>query len=232
MNIYRPNEIKTRLIYKITNLINGKTYFGKLTIKTERGFLNYWGSGTLIKRAIEKYGLNNFKKEVIIRGQFNLEQINKFEKCIIKQAKLLGKAEYNLQQGGDGGSAFGMFNPNYGNYWTNEQKQHNAEITKEWNKINPWIGCKHSEESKRKMREKAKNRNTNKHWFTNGRNEVQALECPTGFKFGRLKPVKSSFKKGHKPTLGTTGLHYYNNGKIQVMKKECPEGFVKGKLKI
>ena len=47
-------------IYQITNTINDKIYVGKhMTLDLHDG---YMGSGTLIKRAIEKYGIDFFKK--------------------------------------------------------------------------------------------------------------------------------------------------------------------------
>lgn len=54
-------------IYKITNLINGKSYIGKKKHKESDTPLeeSYMGSGRLIKEAIAKYGKDNFKKEII-----------------------------------------------------------------------------------------------------------------------------------------------------------------------
>ena len=48
-------------IYKITNLITGKIYIGK----DEANRPEYYGSGKLIRRSLEKYGKVNHTKEVI-----------------------------------------------------------------------------------------------------------------------------------------------------------------------
>ena len=50
-------------VYKTVNLLNGKFYFG--VHKTKNPNDEYLGSGTYIKRAVEKYGEQNFRKEVL-----------------------------------------------------------------------------------------------------------------------------------------------------------------------
>ncbi len=49
------------VIYKTTNLKNGKYYIGKQKSYTD----SYFGSGTALKFAIKKYGKENFKKEIL-----------------------------------------------------------------------------------------------------------------------------------------------------------------------
>jgi group I intron endonuclease len=87
------------IIYKTTNLINGKIYIGK----DEKNTPNYIGSGLLITRSIKKYGKENFKKE-ILETCLNKDELKAREQYWIKEYNstdiLVG---YNITKGGDGG---------------------------------------------------------------------------------------------------------------------------------
>ncbi len=48
-------------VYMTTNIINGKRYIGRDMHDNP----NYLGSGSILKKAIKKYGRDNFKKEVL-----------------------------------------------------------------------------------------------------------------------------------------------------------------------
>jgi hypothetical protein len=49
------------IIYKTTNIVNGKIYIGKDVDNDPK----YLGSGKILKNAIIKYGISNFIKEII-----------------------------------------------------------------------------------------------------------------------------------------------------------------------
>jgi group I intron endonuclease len=88
------------IIYKTINLINGKFYIGQ----DSKNNPAYLGSGTLLNAAIKKYGIENFKKEILEHCETK-SQLNEREKYWIKitDARNVG---YNIAEGGTGGNTF------------------------------------------------------------------------------------------------------------------------------
>lgn len=84
-------------IYKTTNLINGKVYIGQHIANGDK----YIGSGTIITKAIKKYGLSNFKIETL-EWCDNRETLNEREKYWIKATVDAESINcYNIKCGGD-----------------------------------------------------------------------------------------------------------------------------------
>lgn len=111
-------------VYKITNKINNKYYIGMH--KTDNLDDGYMGSGKIISQAVEKYGAENFIKEIL--HIFDNEEDMKSKE---KELVILEEMSYNLCPGGKGG--FGYIN--------------NSGITK-------FQGKKHSEKTKKFISEK------------------------------------------------------------------------------
>ena len=88
------------IIYKTTNLVNGKFYVGK-DAKNKKSYL---GSGIVLKQAIEKYGKENFKKEVLEVCK-TLDELSEKEKYWIGKLKAI-EFGYNLTKGGTGGDTW------------------------------------------------------------------------------------------------------------------------------
>lgn len=109
-------------VYEITNLINGKKYIGKRSCHCSIEEDKYMGSGKLLKLAINKYGIENFKKEILQTCQ-NEEMAFEWEKVYIEQVKAYKNLNYyNIASGGEGG------NTKAG--WNNEQhKEYSKKLS-------------------------------------------------------------------------------------------------------
>ena len=88
-------------IYKTTNLINNKIYIG-LKTKTPEESTDYLGSGTLLRRAIAKYGKENFRKDILAHSN-DIKTLRNMEIHYIKEHNSQDKSiGYNLIAGGGG----------------------------------------------------------------------------------------------------------------------------------
>lgn len=87
------------VIYKTTNIINNKVYIGQ----DKNNRQHYFGSGNLIKRAIKKYGKDNFIKEILCVCD-TMDDLNNMERFFINKYKSTEREiGYNIAVGGTNG---------------------------------------------------------------------------------------------------------------------------------
>ena len=153
------------LVYKIVNIINRKIYIGKHS--TKNPYDDYFGSGKEIRSAIEKYGIENFTKEIIFC-------FDKEEDAFLKEAEIVNldfvknENTYNIAVGGNGygGSWSGEKNPMYGKKHKQETKykistSHKGEKNPMYGMTgekNPFYGKHHTKETREKLSNAAKRR--------------------------------------------------------------------------
>ena len=202
-------------IYRITNLINGKTYIGQHKYKKLDDY--YMGSGVYLKKAKKKYGIENFKKEILEFNIPTVELANDWEQMYILFERAKGKAEYNIADGGAGHGGWNKGIPcseetkrklseaNKGRKLSEETRKKLSEARK---------GKKLSEETKRKMSEAMKGKHHTEEWKNKHSEAMKGRNNPM---FGKPCPNK--------------GTHWFNNGKICIRAEKCPEGFILGRLK-
>lgn len=93
------HEYSFHLIYKTTNLLNGKIYVGLHSTNNLND--RYLGSGWILKSAIKKYGRENFKKEVLLVLS-DREEAGEVEALLVDKEFIARPDTYNLQEGGMG----------------------------------------------------------------------------------------------------------------------------------
>ena len=135
--------------YKITNLINGKFYYGvHNTNNLEDG---YMGSGKLLHNAYKKYGIEKFKKE-ILKYFDTMDEAFQYEHKIVNEEMINNPNCYNIQIGG---KYFNTKNKvtvkdiNGNKFWVSKEEYlFNNDLEAIWK------GKHHKEETKEKVRNK------------------------------------------------------------------------------
>ena len=156
---------KIYCVYVHTNQINGKKYVGQ----TRQNPIKRWNAGRGYKKnpffwnAIQKYGWQNFKHEIIATNLTKTEA-DELEKKLIKEWRLLNpEYGYNLHEGGANGSVSdvakqnmskaksGVNHPWYGKHLPEAIRKKISESKNGTN--NSFYGKHHTEETKKKIRE-------------------------------------------------------------------------------
>lgn len=91
-------KYKYHYFYKITNLLNGHYYYGIHSTNDLND--GYMGSGSRLKYAFNKYGIENFKKE-IIKYFDNREDLANYEAEIVSEKLVHDINCYNISCGGE-----------------------------------------------------------------------------------------------------------------------------------
>lgn len=134
-------------IYETTNLINGKKYIGQKKYDNNRMWPSYLGSGTTLRKAIKKYGKENFKR-IILAEAYSKEELDQLEiYYIAKFNAVKSRLYYNLAYGGDGGSQTEESRKKISN--SLKGRKMNPEAVEKSRKSR--IGLKVSEETKQKI---------------------------------------------------------------------------------
>jgi len=208
-------EKQYHFIYKTTNVLNGKYYYGMHS--TDNLNDGYLGSGRRLKRSLNKYGKENHKVEHL---EFlpNRKALIEREKEIVDLNEIAKKECMNLKIGGDGGFPIGFDedtfhrmggrksgkihaeriknDPEYAKRhnmrW--QEMVNNARLTKKC--YYDWTGKKHTADEKKKIGIKnsktqlgVKNSQFNTCWITNGKENKKIQkesEIPIGWRLGRI----------------------------------------------
>lgn len=206
------------LVYKITNKLNGKIYVGKHKTKDESD--DYFGSGLLLERAVNKYGKENFVKEIIHRASSEKE-MNEMEAKIVDEDFVARSDTYNLKLGGQGGFDYILENKLFvtdklyeacrKNWKIGRAKlaelmtdeAYKAEFSKKisdglkqfyLNNTNPFKGKKHSDSAKEKMRQAKKGK-----CYGENNPSFGTMWITNGLESIKIKksdPIPTGFKKG------------------------------------
>lgn len=90
-------------VYKTVCLVNQKFYIG--VHKTDDPNDSYLGSGKYLKHAIAKYGVENFRKEVLAVFEV-ADEAFALERALVTRELVESKQCYNIKLGGEGGFDF------------------------------------------------------------------------------------------------------------------------------
>lgn len=143
---------KYHYFYKITNLINNHFYYGvHNTNDLDDG---YMGSGSRLHIAYQKYGIENFKKEIVKFFNSSKEAFE-YESEIVNEELTNNNECYNIQLGGRNGwndvtkNKIVVKYKNTEEYFLIDKEQYDSKIYD-----STWTGKHHKEETRNQVRNK------------------------------------------------------------------------------
>ena len=205
-------------IYLTTNEVNGKMYIGMTTREDK----NYLGSGKNLKRAIKKYGKENFTTKI-------LEECSTFEELCEREEYWINHLNakdnpnfYNIIDGGMGGNSESLKE-----YWSNMSKEERKKC-RNWNphfRRNPPVG------EKNPMWGKSTSEYVKEAW--NNRTEKERKKIAE--KVSETRINLGSAKGENNPMYGRSAireqnLNWYTDGETTIYRKEGtqPNGYKLG----
>ncbi|NJO48147.1 MAG: GIY-YIG nuclease family protein [Leptolyngbyaceae cyanobacterium RM2_2_4] len=141
------------IIYKITNLINSKSYVGQTICSLENRWAQHNSKSSrcrAISNALRKYGKEKFTIEILVICN-SLKELNEQESIFIKKFNTLAPNGYNLTSGGEGKtfseeSRSKISNAKKGKAYSEQFKKMRSESQ---------TGKNHSDDTKKKMSDSA-----------------------------------------------------------------------------
>ena len=216
-------------IYRITNLLNGKMYIGKhITTNLDDGYI---GSGKVIKQAIRKYGINNFRKEWLMFCE-DAEELNYMERVYVNEDWISRSDTYNLVLGGPNPIMKGKDNPNFGKHLSEDIRK-KISLSENGKIIPAHIRIRMAKAHQTdEFRHKCSESHKGKIPWNKGKTGIYSEET-----IKKISVSMSLKTKGEKnPMYGKAnpnkGKIWVNNGKecFRVFKDNIPEGFIRGRL--
>lgn len=140
------------IVYLVTNLETQKQYVGCTVQQLNRRKSGHKSEANkeeprlYFHKSIKKYGWDNFKWEIVWKGD-DLDEMYRVETNLISECNTLAPNGYNLTEGSDNTTLGYKYTPeqrkkyqqirrnmenppNKGNHWTDEQKQHMSGVRK------------------------------------------------------------------------------------------------------
>lgn len=211
-------------VYKITNTINNKIYIG--VHQSESLNDDYMGSGTLLKRSQQKYGIEHFKKEILFVYD-NKDNMYAKERELVNEEFIQQSNNYNLKVGGYGG--WDYVNENGMNIYGKNGKTDNIEYdlvkAREIHRQNLLNDIEYKQKYSEKMSNSLKEhyRKNGSHWIGKSHNQI------TKDKISEISKVHQRGKGNSQ--YGTMWIHSLEEKRNMKIGKDeqIPEGWIKGR---
>jgi hypothetical protein len=193
------------ILYKTTNLINGKIYIG--VHSTEILDDGYLGSGTTLRLATKKYGKKNFIRETLQSFDCSKDAFDA-ESILVDAEFIKSPATYNRAVGGRGGVISAPSRLHGRTYDEIHGKEKSAELKQHRRATSAWVNADHSGvnngnfgkqwtpemKAAASQRQKKSGHVKGSFWVTDGTTNQKISaggSIPAGFKRGRYAPWAS-----------------------------------------